>query len=71
MKLHTLTCAAILCAGSLLAVPLDIEGSLAELKTLVEKKDSVEVKKLATEISAQAREEAAEAAPAAAADKEA
>jgi len=71
VKLHTLTCAAILCAGSLLAVPLDIEGSLAELKTLVEKKDSVEVKKLATEISAQAREEAAEAAPAAAADKEA
>jgi tetratricopeptide (TPR) repeat protein len=41
------------------------------LKTLVEKKDPVEVKKLATEISIQAREEAAEAAPTADSDKEA
>jgi tetratricopeptide (TPR) repeat protein len=50
---------------------LDIETSLAELKTLVEKKDPVQVKKLATEISIQARDEAAEPAPAAESDKEA
>jgi hypothetical protein len=48
-----------------------METSLAELKTLVEKKDPVQVKKLATEISIQARDEAAEAAPAADSDKEA
>jgi len=71
MKLFTLSCAAIFCVVPLLAAPLDIETSLAELKTLVEQKDPVQVKKLATEISIQAREEAAEAAPTADSEKDA
>jgi hypothetical protein len=69
MKLLTLSCAAIFCAGALVAAPLDVETSLSELKSMVEKKDAAQVKKLATEISIQVREEAAEAAPAAEADK--
>jgi hypothetical protein len=71
MKLFTLSCAAIFCVVPILAAPLDIETSLAELKTLVEQKDPVQVKKLATEISIQAREEAAEAAPTADSEKDA
>lgn len=71
MKLSTLSCAAIFCIVPLLAAPLDIETSLAELKSLVEKKDPVQVKKLATEINIQAREEVAEAAPTTESDKDA
>ena len=71
MKLLTLSFAAVLSACLLPAAPLDIEASLRELKDAVEKKDPATVKRLATEVSVQAREAAAEAAPASESEKEA
>ncbi len=71
MKLLTLSFAAVLSACLLPAAALDIDASLKDLKDAVEKKDPATVKKLANEISVQAREAAAEAAPADASDKEA
>ena len=71
MKLLTVSLVAILGAGLVPAAPFDIETSLAELKGAVEKKDPAAVKKLAAELSAQAREAAAEATPADADEKEA
>ena len=71
MKLLTLSLAAILGASLLPAAPFDIETSLTDLKSAVEKKDPITVKKLATELSASAREAGKEAAPADAAEKEA
>ncbi len=71
MKLLTLSFAVVFSATLLPAAPLDIEASLRELKNGVEKKDPAAVKKLAAEISAQAREAAAEAAPADESEKEA
>jgi tetratricopeptide (TPR) repeat protein len=71
MKLLTLSLAAILSASLLPAAPFDIESSLGDLKSAVEKKDPATVKKLATELSTEARGAAAEAAPADAAEKEA
>lgn len=71
MKLLTLSLAAILGAGLLPAAPFDIETSLTDLKSAVEKKDPAAVKKLASELNVQAREAAAEAAPADATEKDA
>jgi hypothetical protein len=70
MKLLTLSLAAILGGCLLPAAPFDIEASLTELKGAVEKKDPATVKKLAADVSAQAREAAAETAPADESEKE-
>ena len=69
MKLCALSCVGFFCVVPLLAAPVDIEAALAQLKSFVEKKDPAQVKKLATEISLQSREAAAETAPDSAADK--
>jgi hypothetical protein len=71
MKLLTLSLAAILGASLLPAAPFDIETSLSDLKGAVDKKDTPTVKKLAGELSAEAREAAKEAAPADATEKDA
>lgn len=71
MKILALSFVAILSASLIPAAPLDIEGSLRELKEAVEKKDPANVKKLATEVSVQAREAFSEAVPANASEKDA
>lgn len=71
MKLLAISFSVILSAGLLPAAPLDIESSMRGLKEAVEKKDAAAVKKLAAEVSIQAREAAAEAAPADDSEKEA
>jgi hypothetical protein len=70
VKLLTLSLAAILGASLLPAAPFDIETSLSDLKGAVDKKDTATVKKLAEELSTEARAAAAEAAPADASEKE-
>lgn len=71
MKILALSCVAMLSAGLIPAAPLDIEGSLRELKEAGEKNDPASVKKLASEVSVQARAASAEAAPADISDKDA
>lgn len=67
---RTLIClAGLLFAGSVFAVPDDLEDSYAKLQSAVTGKDAAQVKELVPKVSAMARELAAKPAPAEASDK--
>lgn len=64
MKLPILICSVVFCAWPCFARPGDLETSYESLKNAVAANDSAQVKKLAGETSAQARQAAQEPAPA-------